>query len=238
MTDVVILTAVEFEARGLARELELPRLPDFPFPAYGTTRGRTQVRLAPAGLRAVLLPDRWPAIAAGLASPLVVSAGTCGALAPELGVGDLVIPESILGLAGERVNVTPGAHAAAVRRAPEARTGLMLTSAEVVAAPEAKAERFQATGAIAVDLESAAVVAWASRRGCPALVVRAVSDTARQRLPADLVALVSPEGKLRAGRALALAFTHPTTIPHALGLGRGTGRALRSVARVIAALVE
>ncbi len=238
MTDVLILTAVELEARGLARELELPRLFRFSFPVYELRRRESRLRLAAVGLRAALLPERGSVLAADLASPLVISAGTCGALAPELGAGDLILPESVIGLGGERLNVTPGAHALAVGLVPDARRGLLLTSAGVLATPEAKADSFRATGAAAVDLESALILAWASRQGRPSLVVRAVADTAHQRLPAELADLVTPEGKLRTGRAVALALTNPRTIPHALLLRRGTKRALKSVARLIAALIE
>ena len=238
MTSVLTLTAVELEARSLARELELGPLSHFPFPVFERSRGNVRLRVAPVGLRAGLLAERWPALAADLTSLLVISAGTCGALAPDLGVGDLILPESVLGLSGERLNVTPGAHRAAVALAGGARTGLLLTTSDVVATPEAKAARFQATGALAVDLESAIILAWASHQGCPSLVVRAVSDTAAQRLPAELVGLVTREGKLLTGRVLTLALTHPSTIPHALLLRRGSGRALKSVARLIAALAE
>lgn len=237
MTDVLILGAVELELRGLARELELPRVWRFPFPVYEQRRGSARLRLASAGLRAARLSDRWPALAAGLVTPLVISAGVCGALAPELKAGDMILPESVIGVAGERLNVTAGPHAAAVKLAPGARTGLLLTSPEVLGSPEAKAERFGATGAVAVDLESAIILAWALRQGCPSLVVRAVSDRAGQRLPAELVELVTGEGRLKAGRALAMALTHPGTIPHALLLQRGTRRALKSVSGLIAALV-
>lgn len=237
MTDLLLLTAVELEARGLARELELPRLSRFPFPVYEASRGGARLRVAPVGLRAALLSDRGAILVGDLVCPLVISAGTCGALAPELEAGDLILPESVLGPVGERANVTPGAHAAAVKLAPAGRSGLLLTSSEVVATPEAKAERFRATGAFAVDLESATILAWASRQGCPSLVVRAVSDTARQHLPAELVGLVSPEGKILSGRAVALALTLPRIIPRALGLRRGARQALRAVARLIAALV-
>lgn len=237
MTDVLVLTAVELEARGLARELEFRRRSDFSFPVFDRSAGGVRLRLAPVGLRAGLLAQRWPSLAADLLSPLVISAGTCGALAPDLEAGDLVLPESVLGPAGERWNVTPGVHAAAVGRAVAVRTGLLLTSADLVATPEAKAGLWRSTGAAAVDLESAEILAWASRQGSASLVVRAVSDTARQAVPAELVDLISPEGRLRAVRAVAVALTRPRTIPHALILRRGTGLALKAVARLIAALV-
>ena len=238
MTDLLVLAAVELEARGLARELELQRLSRFPFPVYELQRGGCRLRLAPVGLRAALLSERGPALVADLVSPLVISAGTCGALASELGAGDLILPESVIGLGGERLNVTPGVHARAAALAPDARRGLLLTSRDVLATPEAKADGFRATGAVAVDLESALILAWASRQGRPSLVVRAVSDTAHQRLPSELADLLTPEGKLRTGRAVALALIRPRTIPHAFLLRRGSRRALRSVARLLAALVR
>ncbi len=238
MTDVLVLTAVELEARRLARELELPRLGGAAFPIFERRRAGYRLRLAPVGLRAAGLEARWPDLLGDLSHPLVISAGTCGALAPELGVGDLVLPESVLGLAAERLNVTPGAHGVALRCAPDARTGLLLTTADVVATPEAKARCFRETGALTVDLESARILVRASRAGCPSLVVRAVSDTARQCLPAELVGLVTPEGKIPLARVLALAVTRPATMAQALLLRHGVGRALKAVARVIAALVE
>lgn len=244
MRGVLVLAAVHLEARGLARELTraggagIPRRqPRFPFPVYEPATPRARVRVAPVGLRAQLLPERWATLVADLDVPLVISAGTCGALSPVLEVGDLLLPESVLGPGGERLNVTPGAHAQAVRLAPDASTGLLLTSSEVVATPEAKALCWHRTGAVAVDMESAMILAWASRQGCPSLVVRAVADTARQPLSSELVGLVTHEGKLRALRALAVALTRPATIPHALTLRRGSARALRSVARLIAALI-
>ncbi|MBI3030914.1 MAG: hypothetical protein HYY64_15525 [Candidatus Rokubacteria bacterium] len=243
MRDVLVLTALELEARVLARQLELRPVSRLGFPAHELERspasgGLGRLRLAPVGLRAALLSDRWPALTADLRSPLVISAGTCGALAPELEVSDLLLPESVLGLDGERLNVTPGAHAAALRLAPGARQGLLLTSRDAVGTPEEKAERFHATAAAAVDLESALILAWAARQGCPSLVVRAVSDTARQHLPSELGRVVTPEGRIPVGRAVALFLTHPRTIPHALLLQRGTWRALQAVARLLAALIE
>lgn len=240
MTGLLVLTAVEFEASALARELELPRAARFSFPAYERARpaasGHRMLRVAPVGLRAQLLSERWAALERGFAAPLVISAGTCGALAPTLSVGDLVLPESVIGPSGRRLNVTPGAHRAAVEVAGAAETGLLLGSAEVVPTSEAKTERWLTTRAVAVDMESETILEWAARHGCPSLVTRAVSDAASQELSAALVGLVDRAGRVRTARALALAFTRPRTIARALVLRRGAGLALKSVARLIAAL--
>ena len=232
MSGILILTAVELEARALARRLELPPITVLPFPAYG----RGLLRVAPVGLRAGLLATRWPRLLAGFNYPLVVSAGVCGALALDLSAGDLVLPESVLGPSGERLNVTPTRHRQATELAGSARGGTLVTSAEMVATVEAKAALFASSGALAVDMESSVILAHAGAAGCPTLVVRGVSDAASESLPLELVDLMTPAGKLRPMRALALTVTRPRLVPRAMALRQATRRALAAVARVLAAL--
>jgi adenosylhomocysteine nucleosidase len=215
----------------MARHLELPAIPSFPFPVFG----RGTVRLAPVGLRAGQLAARWPSLRVGLEPPLVISAGVCGALSPDLRAGDLVLPESVIGPAAERLNVTPTPYGRATGLASGARRGTLTTSRDVVATPEAKAALYSQTGAVAVDMESALILAHAARAGCPTLVVRAVSDVASESLPPELIGLVTEDGKLRTSRALALAVTRPRVLPRAMALRRATQRGLVAVARLLAA---
>jgi adenosylhomocysteine nucleosidase len=228
----LICTAVELEAQVLARALELPPLSSLAVPAFGAG----DVRLAVIGLRAGLLPARWPALLTGLADPVVISAGVCGGLDPTLAPGDLVLPHSVLGPTGELANVTPSHHRAAWALAPSARAGRLITMREVIATPEAKAALFARTGAVAVDMESSVILAHAATAGCPTLVVRGVSDTARESLPPELIGLVTPAGRLSTVRALTLTVTRPRVLPRALALRQATRRALIAVARLLAAL--
>jgi len=232
VSGILILTAVELEARVLARRLELPPITVLPFPAFG----RGLLRVAPVGLRASLLGARWPRLLAGFNYPLVVSGGVCGALAPDLSVGQLVLPESVLGPGGERLNVTPTRHRLATELAGAARGGTLVTSREVAATAEAKAALFASTGAVAVDMESSLILAHAAGAGCPTLVVRGVSDAANESVPLELIDLMSPAGKLRPARALALSLMRPRLLPRALALGRATRLALGAAARLLAAL--
>ena len=233
MNGILILTAVELEAAGLARELELPALTGLPYRAFG--HGST--RIVPVGLGAALLSARWAAGLAGLDDPLVVSAGVCGGLDPRLVPGDLVLPTRVLGAGLEELPVSSAAHARALALAgPRVETGMLVTSASVLATPEDKAALRGATGAVAVDMESAPIVTAARAAGAAALVVRGVSDGAGASVPAALSALVSPEGRVRGGRALVLALTRPQTLPRALALRRDSRLALAAVARVLAGL--
>src|SRR5215831_6007397 len=93
LNPLLVLTAIELEARALARRLELPRLTHFPFLAFG----RGSVRLAPVGIGAGLCRARWARLLEGLGCPLVISAGVCGGLDPRLAPGDLVIPGRVTG---------------------------------------------------------------------------------------------------------------------------------------------
>jgi 4-hydroxy-3-methylbut-2-en-1-yl diphosphate reductase len=113
----------------------------------------------------------------GLAAPAtgpVVIAGVAGALDPSLAPGDLVVATRV----GERE--LPGAPllAGALRRAGlSVHLGPAHTAERVVDDPAERA-RLAATGAIAVDTESALLLAGVEQ----AVVVRAIVDTPEQRL--------------------------------------------------------
>jgi len=216
---ILVLAAVELEARALARALRLPRLKSFSFPAFGDAR----FRLAPVGLAASVLSARFPALLEGLEHPLVISAGVCGALDPAVSCGSLILPETVIGPRGERYAAAVAHHrrhvAALSDRGMRFATGALATVAEVAATPGAKAKLREATGAVAVD-----------KAGCPGLVLRGVSDDAEDSLSPELAALVTEEGRVRKARAAATVLRQPAIVPKALKLQRATQRALATVA--------
>ncbi|HSE92238.1 MAG TPA: hypothetical protein VLF19_02960 [Methylomirabilota bacterium] len=223
MTSVLVLTAVDVEARGLARHLGLARVPDRDWPCYRGGR----IEIACIGPRAVRLSERltddW------LAPAVVVSAGVCGALAPALATGALVVPEAVV-VDGARLALDPLPGLPA--------SGTLLSVASVVGTPTAKARLWMETGAIAMDMESGAIAAWTRRRGTRVAVVRGVSDTAQETVPADLAALVEAGGRVRAASALRAVLARPRAARDALALGRGTAAALKSVAAALASLAR
>lgn len=235
---ILILTGVELEARALARHLELPSwdAPSAPG-SVGRAFGRGGLRIAAAGIRAARLSSRWPRLLDGLGRPLIVSAGVCGALDPALAPGALVCPELVRGRDGRehRLDACPY-RARIVERGGPVHGGALVSASEIVATPADKARLRRDTGAIAVDMESAAIVAAAAAAGLPWLVLRGVSDGAGAALPPGIARLVGDEGRIRIAGAVALAFTRPRAIAGALELGRNTRRALAQVARALAAL--
>jgi len=228
---ILVLTAVELETRALARALSLPPLPSLPFLAFG----RGTLRIAPIGIGAGRLKERWPALVSVSDCPLVVSAGVCGALDPRLRVGDLVVCDSVIDGFGARLSVTASAsQRAAAARGANASTGAMVSSSQVVTTPEAKAALRAKTGGVAVDMESAAILEAAAMHGCASMVLRGISDDARETLPEELVALLDADGRIRTSGVLALA--RPRVLAAALRLKRASRHALGNVAGSLARL--
>jgi 4-hydroxy-3-methylbut-2-enyl diphosphate reductase len=126
----------------------------------------------------------------------VAITGFAGALVPELTPGDVVVATEVRG-AGEPVECAASELVASMLR----RAGLRVHTGPIVSMPKlttgAERTRLAATGALAVDMESA----WLAR-GCagrPWAVVRTVVDTPRRGLHRPLATVV---GALRAHRAL------------------------------------
>jgi adenosylhomocysteine nucleosidase len=219
---LLVLTAVDVEARGLARHLGLPPVPGS-FPRFGGGA----VEIVVVGLAAAHLGAR---LAAPSSPTLVVSAGACGALAPALPVGALVVPETVITPDGERlVTAVVGGLA---------RQGTLVTTAHVLADAAAKSRLWLETGAVAVDMESAVILAWAAAHGLPGAVVRAVSDPAGRGVPADLARVVHDDGRVRPLRAVSAVLARPGAIADAMALRAGTAAAVKTVAAALGRLTR
>jgi DeoD family purine-nucleoside phosphorylase len=143
----------------------------------------------------------------GLGARRIVRVGTCGALVPGIALGELVVADGVLAadgtsraLGAEGV-LRPDATLAGALAAP-ARRGLVVSSDLFYDPDPARAESWVEAGAVAVEMEAAALLAVAARHGVAAACVLAVSDVVadRTRIAAD--ALEAAEADLgRAGLA-------------------------------------
>lgn len=234
LSPLLVLVAVAHEARGLARPLGLAR----------TSEGYQGAGLGivPVGLGAALLPRLEPALSRlGLAPRGVLVAGLAGGLAPDLSPGDLILASAVARAGGITLVPDPTLQDRAVKALETARVpfrvGPLLTVPRPVGSPEAKARLWQASSALAVDMESTPLLEWAGRRGWPAVVVRAVADGPRDPLPPDLVALVAPDGRLRPG-ALARLLARPGRLGAALALTKRSRLALARLATFLGAFAS
>ncbi|MGH8542998.1 MAG: purine phosphorylase [Gammaproteobacteria bacterium] len=138
----------------------------------------------------------------------LLSWGTAGALASALRPGDVIVADTVL------VSDAPFPVDAAWRARLAARleqqltihTGAMLHTANVISTPNEKRRLFERTGALAVDMESAAVAQVARRAGIPFAVLRAIVDPQTTVIPAAVFAAIDELGRPRiASLLLALA---------------------------------
>jgi adenosylhomocysteine nucleosidase len=124
-------------------------------------------------------------IAAG--AETLASFGLAGALDPRLVSGDIVVATAAIAEDGTRYE--------AETRAFGIR-GAILTRGAPVASVAEKRRLFAETGAIAVDMETAAVAAVAHAAGRPFVAARAIVDPASRALPAAAIAAMRADGRV------------------------------------------
>jgi uridine phosphorylase len=141
-----------------------------------------------------------------------VRIGTCAALDGRAELGELVAVEGVLAAdgtsralgAGERL---AGDRALTAALAAEADRSAAVVSSDLFYDPRAEARAgWAAAGAVAVDLETAALLAVAGRRGLRAGALLAVTAAGGERLGEEALG----EAGLRLGRAALAALGAPT----------------------------
>ena len=108
---------------------------------------------------------------------LIISTGFAGALQPDLRTGDII---------AEELSFCPAAIAALSRGNIHHHAGSIAHSNKVLTEPGEKLALGRSTGALAVDMESSAIRAWAQERGLAALALRVILDEAGRALPRSL----------------------------------------------------
>ncbi len=123
-----------------------------------------------------------------------------------------------------------------MRRLGGLTLGALYGGGQIVATAAAKAALHARTGAVAVDLESAAVARAAWQHGLPFAVLRAVCDPASRDLPnAALVALDSA-GRIGAWRIGTAVLARPWQIPALIQLARDAALARHTLVIRVRAL--
>lgn len=170
---------------------------------------------------------------------LVIATGLAGALSEELQPGNLVLADRLVldderpGLAPATIAIPPTDlarfKAALAAHSLQFATGTMLTAARILKDGAAKREARARTGALAVDMESAAIAVEADRCGRRFACVRAVLDTVDEEIVG--AELAGPDGEVRPLAAAGFVLRNPAA---AIGLAR----MMRSLNRATAALAN
>jgi len=145
----------------------------------------------------------------------IVSVGFAGALDDSLHVGDVLHPRTVINAAdGVRTDVSTGKG--------------ILVSAATVAGKEQKARLGKAYGAIAVDMEAAAVAQGAEARGIEFAALKVISDDVDFNLPA-LDRFIAADGKFRSGAFAGHVALRPWLWGTTIALARHSAKASRTL---------
>ena len=147
---------------------------------------------------------------------LIISVGLAGALDPTLDVGSLVTPRTVI---DARSGVT---------FSTERGEGVLVSAIRIADTAEKAALR-QRYGALAVDMEAAAVAERALHYGIPFCAVKSVSDTASTTLP-DFTRFVQHDGSFSNTAFLIHLMLRPTLWPAVRKLAANSARAAKNLA--------
>ncbi len=160
----------------------------------------------------------------------VISIGIAGALSPLLKVGEAVIADRVIAGA-EQWRCHNGWRVALAAKLTAAHQGALVGSDTILEDAQGKAALYNATGALAVDMESQVAARFAAERQLPFAGLRIISDDARHVLPPAALVAMKPDGGIAIGRVLGSLLRHPLQIPSLIRTARSSNRAFAELLR-------
>jgi hopanoid-associated phosphorylase len=125
----------------------------------------------------------------------LVSFGVCCGLSPALDPGACIVASGVRTHKG-RIATDHRWSQRLLQALPHSSHGELLGVPAPLAEPESKRTLFEATGALAADMESHVVAQAAHAHGLPLAVVRVVTDPARRPIPAAALAAMRSDGTI------------------------------------------
>jgi adenosylhomocysteine nucleosidase len=196
----------------------------------GMRRAREATRLA---------LERWPA------AEFVLSTGVAGGLSPDLAIGAIILadsvmtchfetglPEHILEVAREQREAMQVALASAGKTA---LGGTIFTSKKPLTTVAAKTRAAELSGAVAVDMESAAIALVAATRGIPYVCLRTILDVANENVMG--AELANEDGRVRPLAAMRAIVTNPAILTGGIRLLRNLRVATKAMGEAVAAAI-
>jgi adenosylhomocysteine nucleosidase len=170
---IALSFALPEESKGVVRLLAGPkRSGPAALPVIAGRLAGREVAVVHSGMGMASATARLGDFLAKHAPSALIASGFGGGLTEDLRVGDIVLAR----------NFSDAPLLEAVGSLP-ARAGALITTKEVIETAERKRDLARHTGALVVDMETAAIHRLCEGRGIPMLAVRAISDTACQDLP-------------------------------------------------------
>jgi len=148
----------------------------------------------------------------------LASTGLCGAAAPEIQPAEIVVGTAVAW--GDTLYPAMGLECS------RPHTAGLIRTLDHIAQTAAEKRSWQAGGAVALEMEAAAVAQRAQAFGLPFYCVKAASDVADETLTINLNAALRPDGHFDTIKVLGSTLRHPLVrVPELLRLWRRSARA-------------
>ena len=168
----------------------------------------------------------------------VISAGFAGGLVEGLPRGHLLMADSIVNEFGDELSVGFKMDPAVLAQTPKLHVGRLVTVNNIVKTPTEKRALAQRTGAIACDMETAAVAAACHAARTRFLSVRIISDAVDDELPPEIERLMQSKTLARQiGAATGAIFKRPSAIKDLWRLREDAVRYSDRLAKFLAGVV-
>jgi adenosylhomocysteine nucleosidase len=215
-----------------------------------TAEARSLLKRSIANGELIYLPDRVMLAVSGMGprragvasrtllekgATALLSWGNAGALTSKLSPGSLILPNTVIASDQALYHVDAAWHNRLCSRLEghvDFHTEPMVESTMVVCTPAEKAILFRETGAIGVDMESAAVATVAQEEGIPFMVVRAVADAMDITIPKSTLNAFDEFGQLNLLKLIQGFVQHPTELFALVRIARNHRAAQRTLAAV------
>ncbi|MEI6206886.1 MAG: hypothetical protein WCP20_08890 [Desulfuromonadales bacterium] len=176
---------------------------------------------------------------------IVISAGFCGGIAPDLGVGDVVVATRLAILTGgvvDEVQVEPaavGRNFVAGQAASTNRVfgGLFISTPVVISKAHIAAMLPDGAPHPVVEMESAAIALIAAENGIPFIGFRSVSDPADEELGFSPDEFCDPQMRVRPRKVLLTVLRKPHIIPQLFRLAGNSRIAAKNLSAAVRELL-
>jgi adenosylhomocysteine nucleosidase len=169
----------------------------------------------------------------------LVSCGFAGGLMPQLVRGTVIIGTELVGTESSRTLAKANRHlvdqflVATEAAGLPGQRGTIVTTQHLVADARSKAQLRGKSGACAVDMETAGIVAVAGEAGLPWVAVRAILDSAEDALPAACLTTLRDDGHVAMWRLIQLMCRSPWLLRHLVRLAGDTATARRHLSQAV-----
>lgn len=211
---VAILFALNIEAAGvLDMALDLYTTRNATFVEHVGPWQQRQICVAEIGAGAKAAAQAASDVIALHRPAWVISAGFAGGLVDELPRGHLLMADPVGDLAGRELSVGFKIDPAVLAQSPKLHVGRLVTVDQVVRTEREKRALAAQTGAVACDMETAAVAEVCRAQKTRFLSVRVISDAVTDELPREIERLMQSKTLARQlGAAAGAIMKRPSAV--------------------------